>query len=73
VAKKVPRAISIEDMGIEVYLNATREAHCGFGFDEVSRMFEAGMMITQIAKALNVAPPTIRKYKRIWDKTYGNR
>jgi hypothetical protein len=64
--------MSIEEMGVDVYLDATKDIHNGFGAEEIFRMFDAGIMITQIAKLIGTVPGTVRKYKNIWRKQHGN-
>lgn len=44
---------------IDIYLDATKDLHHGFGFDNFVAMIEQKVAKTNIARSFGVTPPTI--------------
>ncbi len=64
--KYIPQ--SIEDEGLEPYLNRTAALHNGLGYDDFGNRYILGVPRTKIADDFGVNEKTIDKYKRIYDK-----
>lgn len=68
------RPKSIEDEGIDKYLNRTREAHNDFGFNSFSSLVDAGVNKANLMRAMNVKTrDTIDNYIRLYKEHKGRK
>lgn len=59
---------SIEDIGLDKYLNETKQSHGGWDFKDFKRMHESGLNVSNIARAFLVDRRTINKWITIYEK-----
>jgi len=64
----VPKRPSIEDVGLEKYLNDSKALHNGLGYAEFVQRVELQEPKTVIAKAFNVEKQTIYRWIEIFGK-----
>jgi hypothetical protein len=62
---------SIEEIGLDIYLDSRKEDHNDFGYHEFMKMVENEVNPTNIAKAFNVDRRTVIKWVQVYnqDKT----
>ena len=72
--RQIPKRESIEDVGLEKFLDSTRDQHNGLGYAEFVQMLnsELNYSKTQIATAFGVHRDTIYNWLAIYEKEQGN-
>lgn len=63
------KPMSIEDTGLEYYLNRTAPIHNGYGYDDFVKMVESDVNKANLAKAFKVDRKTIYKWLALYNKT----
>lgn len=63
---------TLEEVGIEKYLNDTVDKHNNFNFSNFKTMFEANVNITNIAKSFNVDRRTVNNWVVLYEKELAN-
>lgn len=63
---------SLEEIGIENYLESTKGQHGNFGFTEFKRLFDSNVNPTNIAKAFNVDRRTVNRWIMVHEKELAN-
>lgn len=66
------RPKTIEEIGLENYLNETTDAHNGFDFSAFKRMYDAEVNSSNIARSFQVDRRTISKWITIYEKELAN-
>lgn len=62
---------SIKDVGLELFLNSSKEKHNNMGYTEFKSLLDAKVNLTNLARAFNVSRPTIIKWIDIFKEEQG--
>ena len=60
------KPLSIEDIGLETYLNNKQERHNGQGYKEFCLFIKSGVNKTNLARVFSVTNHTIDKWLKIY-------
>lgn len=65
----MPRYVppSIEEIGLQSYLNNNATSHNGYGFDDFVKLFSTGVNKVNLAKAFGVDRKTIDRWLEIYE------
>lgn len=58
----------LEEMGLQDYLNASKEFHNGYGFEDFAKRIENDESRVSMAKDFGVTRTTIYEWIRLYDK-----
>lgn len=63
---------SLEEIGLENYLDQTADIHNDFKYSDFKRMYDANLNSTNIARAFTVDRRTINKWITVYEKELAN-
>jgi transposase len=67
----LPKKTTIEEEGLENYLNRYRRKHNDYGYTDFKKMLGAEMTKTSIAKAFNVSKQTVWRWFDVYKHEQG--
>lgn len=62
------RPKTLEEIGLDTYLDSTKEQHNGFDYSAFKRMYESGVNASNMARSFNVDRRTVAKWVIVYEK-----